>query len=188
MNIACLGWGSVVWDPRELAVKGDWFNDGPFLPIEFARQSRDNRITLVIASDQGLPLVRTLWIPLALDSILDAVEALRLREGVLKKNKDIHIHSVQSGPYDGSDDIFLTIAKWATQQSLDAVVWTALPPKINDEERFPTSDEVVAHLSDLRGPELSNAKRYVKMTPRQIDTPNRREIEAKLGWDVWPDQ
>ena len=39
MKIACLGWGSVIWDPRALPIQREWFKDGPFAPVEFTRQS-----------------------------------------------------------------------------------------------------------------------------------------------------
>lgn len=36
LRIVFLGWGSLIWDPRELPVIGDWQSGGPVLPIEFS--------------------------------------------------------------------------------------------------------------------------------------------------------
>jgi hypothetical protein len=92
MLIACLGWGSLVWDPRELPIHGRWFEDGPLLPIEFARQSQDGRLTLVLVPGYEAK-VRSLWTLFSVGTVDDAREALRRRERVLEKNKSQHIHA-----------------------------------------------------------------------------------------------
>jgi len=35
LKFALLAWGSLVWNPGELKITGDWKKDGPCLPIEF---------------------------------------------------------------------------------------------------------------------------------------------------------
>ena len=179
MNIAYLAWGSLVWDSRDLPVRRPWFHDGPLLAVEFCRQSQDDRITLVISP--GKPQVRVLW---GLSSVLnvdDAVDCLRMREGIHAKNRDLHIGRWSVGESKGNIDQL--IIDWASRMSLDAVVWTALPPKFRGNDWvIPSADEVVQHLVELPARKQRNAEEYIRKVPIQIDTDYRRHIEAKLGW------
>lgn len=178
--IACLGWGSLIWDPRTLPIQRHWFEDGPLLPLEFARQSQDNRITLVIA--QEVPFVRSLWAIMDADNVETAREALRNREGIpKKKNENSHIGSWQADS-DSAGSIPSGLEEWARGKGLDAVIWTALPPKFDGRERMPAKAEVTQHLRNLTGTERDEAERYIRRAPRQIDTPYRRRIESELGW------
>ena len=78
MAIAILGWGSLIWSPGCLRLKTLRHDDGPELPIEFARKSRDKRLTLVIC-EKASP-VRVYWALSEFDDPSKARENLGERE------------------------------------------------------------------------------------------------------------
>jgi hypothetical protein len=178
--IACIGWGSLIWDMRKLDVDGNWHADGPRLPVEFARQSRDGRITLVIV--QGSAAVPTLWSSFNTRDVARARESLRQREGVFPARADEFVACWRRGEKPASEPD-ATISSWAAGKNLEAAVWTNLPPKFDDiDGRVPTENEVVAYLQTLDGDTRVAAEHYVRRTPRQIATAYRGAIEIALGW------
>jgi hypothetical protein len=183
MKIACLAWGSLVWDPQVLPIQKCWFKDGPLLPIELARHSRTDCITLVIVP--GVRDVRSLWTPLIVPDLDTAKLKLAEREGI--KTEDIpryigYVSSTESSNGQSAE----VIRRWASYIGLDAVVWTNLPPKFQNEARVPTVEEVIAFLQ-TRPPETKKrAEEYIRKTPRQIDTEYRRRIEVELNWTPIP--
>ncbi len=74
MKIACIGWGSLVWQPKDLIIQNEWHSDGPMLPVEFIRQSENGRLTLVIT--QNATPVRTLWALMSTTEIEQARRSL----------------------------------------------------------------------------------------------------------------
>lgn len=180
MKIACLAWGSLVWEPKDLLIRQEWFNDGPLLPIEFCRQSLDGRITLVLAPEK--PPVRTLWALSSASLLDDAIENLRDREGIPLKNKDIHIGRWADGMAP-KDEIEKEISDWAKGNSLDAVVWTALPPKFNGKNNVvPSINDLITYFKSLVFEKRQNAEIYIRNAPKQIDTDYRRRFQVEFGW------
>ncbi|CUS37643.1 hypothetical protein [Candidatus Nitrospira nitrificans] len=178
MNIACLGWGSLIWDPRSLPIQRQWFEDGPFVPVEFTRQSSDGRITLVV--EPTAAPVRVLWALMLPTELQAAKEALRDREGITGNDWRSRIGSWERSEV--TPQLVAGLSDWAQAHGLDAAVWTALGPKFNGNDTSPTVDQVVQYLRTLTGATRDNAERYVRCAPRQIDTAYRRRIEAECGW------
>jgi hypothetical protein len=174
MRIACIGWGSLVWDPGSLRLRSEWYSDGPALSIEFARQSDRNRVTLVLVP--GTPPIRTLWAILDVPDLTAAGEMLRIREGT-------SIQFIGSFPGRGAltDPVARSIGQWAARRQLGGAVWTALPAKWNSRiGEVPTSDQVIEFLRKQGSG--SAAEEYVRRAPPQVRTPIRDRIETELGW------
>ncbi len=175
-RIAVLGWGSLIWDPRELPIQREWFKDGPLVQVEFARQSKDNRITLVL-EENALP-VRCLWAIMNCTELKDARGALRKREGC-PNLEDIHTWP-KGQPL---PNLIHDLEAWAASCSIEAVIWTGLPSKFNGKVACtPKIEQVLEHLNNLPCAERDCAERYVRNAPRQIDTAYRRKIETSFGW------
>lgn len=177
MRIACIGWGSLVWSPGVLRCKGDWRLDGPSLPLEFARTSKDGRLTLVLTD--GAASVPALWVELEYADPESARQGLAGREG----SGPLSI-GLWPGPAPrhkvGADEI----ATWAQKKGLDAVVWTALPPKFAGEDRkAPESAQAaVDYLKALDDETIAKAREYVERAPVQVVTAFRAVFEEQLGW------
>lgn len=174
MKIAILGWGSLIWQPKELALDKTfgWKNDGPTLPIEFARISKDGRLTLVITKNgTKVPVLYALSNYQNLDEV---VLNLAIREGSGRKS---------IGYYDKSSDVFspatfgfkTNILEWINQMDFDAVIWSDLSEKLE-------SKNPVEYLKTLTGHKYTLAEEYIRRTPVQIKTDLRSKIEKELNW------
>lgn len=149
--------------------------DGPMLPIEFARESKDGRITLVLCD--GAPLVPACWAMLAVEDVGFAIEALAAREGIATRiAHDIGWWSIVDGKARGASAE--VIKTWAQEHQLDGVVWTNLPVGFKASRKvMPTEGEVIAHIGALEEERRWAALEYVRKAPTQIDTPYRRAIK-----------
>ncbi len=178
--IACLGWGSLIWDTRTLPIRRHWFEDGPLVCAEFLRKSSDGRITLVL--DESAQPVRSLWAIMDTRDPDEARTALRKRERIPEKREEDYVGLWTPGSE--APPTIPGMAAWAQARNIQAVVWTALPHKFYDydETKIATSDDIVAYLGSLTGSLRDEAERYIRRAPTQIDTLIRRAIEAKLGW------
>ncbi len=174
----------MVWDPGSLPLESRWFGDGPLLPIEFARESNNRLITLVITP--GATPLRSLWALMALGELESAKQALADRETRRKvKPQDVpKFVGFWSEAGTSGEGYAGDIGRWAFEKGLDAVVWTALPYGLKDQPgQKPSPEQVVSHLKDkLSGEQKKRAEEYIRKAPLQIETEYRKRIETELGW------
>lgn len=186
MNVAVVGWGSLIWCPGSLRIRSRWRRDGPLLPIEFARISQDGRLTLVIhpsSADQS-----TYWALSDMTTVEDARGNLREREGA--KLADIH-HVVRDGQQaEGVPrDIIERMRAWlAAHEDLGAAIWTGLRSNWKEKRgRDFSLDDAVQYLEELKAGRdqakatYDRAREYVTNAPPQIATAVRR-ISRERGW------
>ena len=183
-----IGWGSLVWDPRELSVSSEFSLSGPILPIEFCRVSGNDkpprRLTLVIDDDNGVQC-QTYVALSAFDDLEAAKENLRVREGLA------HVNGIGFAVKGGASSAraieqhpkaVMAIEAWLAASDFDAVIWTALPN--NFAERAGEAFSIEASIRFLEAqPEehLPRALEYIRKAPVQVKTPVRAAISAR-----WP--
>jgi len=186
MNIAVIGWGSLIWCPGSLRIKTRWRADGPTLPIEFARISEDGRLTLVI--HPGSPLQATYWALSELTDLTEARRNLMEREGC---------RSLARVPYVTRDDASPEIPREVDKQlkhwlpkhnEFEAAIWTGL--ETNWDEKFHkgfSPEDAVRYLEKLDAEQkrtkvaYERAKEYVTNAPPLIQTKVRTLMREK-GW------
>ena len=186
MKIAILGWGSLLWQPKDLQFDKEigWSENGPMLPIEFARISEDGRLTLVITED--VKEVKTYFAISNSETLEEAVLNLADRESCGRG---------QIGSYDKSKKNFSTkvffennILEWINNTNIDAVIWTNLGEnwevKNDNGEVIDTivPHERVDYLKNLKNHKRALAEEYIRRTPTQIKSHYRSLIEKELGW------
>ena len=180
MRIACLAWGSLLWKTGPLRLASGWKDDGPVLPIELARVGDKGELSTVVL--EGAAPQKTWWALLQDEDLAVARESLRLREAIDPK----HPEWVGSLPAvaDDAHPCASEIARWLERQPcIDAVVWTALPPRHLDiEGRVPSLDEAIRYLDQLEGETREHAEDYIRQIPPSLATAYRQGIERRLGW------
>lgn len=184
MKIAFLGWGSLIWDQRELRTKGNWQEDGPSLPVELRRLSGGGRITLVLY--QGAEDVQALWILADFEDLQKARENLRDREETATKYVGYVLIPDDDYVCNAAPEALERIQTWSREKGLDAVVWTDLtenPDKFKKETGMELNDgNIIKYLGLLTGETLEKAREYVQKAPEQTDTKLRRRIRQELKW------
>jgi hypothetical protein len=188
-EIAVLGWGSLIWCPGGLRIKTKWRSDGPKLPIEFARISRDGRLTLVIlpgAEDQ-----QVYWALSEFDDLGDAGRNLKEREGCGSKD----IHSLTASGQTAGDIpamVIESVRGWlAAREQVNAAIWTGLTTNWPEKRRQEfSSEDAVRYLKGLESDRdraattFNRAQEYVKSAPSLIQTRVRRAMQQEEWKDT----
>lgn len=187
MRIAVLGWGSLIWDPRDLMLAGAFEPVGPSLPLEFSRVSRDRRLTLVIDEARGTPCT-TYVAPSIFSDLDEAIDNLRLREGM---RGPAGVGFVDTDDRRRSDTAWqrhphavVTIEGWAKRAGHRAVIWTALASNFHEPDGAGVPFSIaaaLAYLAALDGPRLEVALQYIRKAPSEIHSPLREAVDQR-----WP--
>lgn len=192
MNIALLAWGSLIWEPRGLALVSTWELCGPEMPLEFSRVSlsRGGALTLVIDAVHGVLLPASVAIS-AFQTLDEAIENVGEREGGGPGCVGYVKCYEQTWRSRQPPSIISRIATWGRTYGFGAVIWTDLEPnfaaldktQFSDSEPFApfTVEHAQRYLHGLRAPGDALARAYISKAPAHIETPLRQ----RLASDPW---
>jgi hypothetical protein len=194
MQIAVLGWGSLVWDPdtlKQYRISG-FRPGGPELPLEFSRVSSDGRLTLVIDEEYGqkkLPTRYAVGEWPNLDSAKLALFEREMRRKLRQKEKiedSIGYTDRQAVEASINSDLCHKTAHdlilpWLQASNFDGVIWTALPSNFREKRKFSFSiDRAVTYLQSLPLDCQEKALEYFEKAPEEVQTPLRIRL-VKVG-------
>jgi len=182
MRIAILVWGSLYWDLRNLSFDGNWYFNGPSLPIEFARISSGNRLTLVI--NPGSQTVQTLYCISTFNEMQRAINNLAEREGTtnLQNIGLIDFETNRSYVRPENEFILPILRVWNNEGGFDGIIWSDFANNFAGRTGMVLNfDNVVTFLGGLSQVDLTNALHYISMTPAQIKTGFRQRIQKHFG-------
>ena len=185
MTIVVLGWGSLCWDPRKLRIADGWHDDGPHLPVEFARMSSDGRLTLVLFERAEQQNVQVLWAKMNTTTLNEAIDSLRERECCGKKYMGcVDLDDSQNNNCNAVPKVLGIIKEWTTNHNFSATIWTDLLANFeNTNGRKFDKESVIKYLrDDLDRDCRKRAEEYVRKTPCQVKTKMRTIIEEELHW------
>jgi hypothetical protein len=177
VDIAIVGWGSLVWSPRELPHDRVWSRGGPRLPLEFSRVSSGGRLTLVIDPCHGEPC-RSRFSTSPGVALGPLVEALARRENATPAEVGVvdHTTGATNGRHPRTVEV---MAAWSERRRFDAVVWTDLPSNFERRTDRPfTIPHALGYLDALPDAQRRTADEYVTNAPPEVLTPLRRTLVA----------
>jgi hypothetical protein len=177
MRIAIIVWGSLYWEPRKLTFTGEWYFDGPPLPIEFSRISSGNRLTLIIKP--GYDDVTTLYCISTLQTLDAACENLREREDTPNVENIGFLNFIDNTFRVRNSNSFILdiLRRWNVDKNFHAVIWSDFGAKFTDVLHRPFSiDNAISFLEGLTDPERNSSLTYIRLAPPQIQTRFRHLI------------
>ena len=189
MNIAIIGWGSLLWDLEVLEphVHPGWQRGaGPVLPLEFSRVSpkRLRALALIIDPDHGTAC-RTSLVTSRKTTLERAASDLAERE---RAPMDRIGFASRRGAWQSTiSGLENNLQTWFVECDYDAAVWTDLPANFHDETGTPYSiKRAVEYLKTLNGDALLEAKRYIELAPEESMTALRRALSSEDWWKTIP--
>lgn len=170
-------------------MKSRWHRDGPELPVEFARISKDCRLTLVI--HESVQPVKTYWALSAYENMKAAKKDLKNRENC--KTDDVHsIEPNRADEIDRTDEVTKIVSAWlASKPDLGAAIWTGLPDNWQEKRCMGfNAEDAVIYFESLKPDSAASpdahdrwrkACEYVQNAPAQIQTKVRSLLREKLN-------